>query len=936
MKRIDKIYNALFQALNHLSKEDLMQTEGLCAKEVEEMTGITRSNVSMELNKLVRLGRVVKIKSFPVKYMPQELCEDVLGFSTNDVQEVESLSEFSNKTTNNLYVYPHEDAFAQMIGSNGSLKKAVSQAKAAVYYPPNGLHILLHGPTGVGKTLFGKMIHQFMVQEKLRATEAPFVQFNCADYYNNPQLLMAQLFGYANGAFTGAEGEREGLVDIADGGILLLDEVHRLPPEGQEMLFYFIDHGRYNRLGESGKTRHSNVLIICATTETPSSTLLSTFMRRIPMIIQIPSLLDRPVEERLKLVTFLFEQEAIRINKELMIHSEMFQALLAASNYGNIGQMKSNVQLICAQAYISNFSNDQAVELTEEYLPEVVKNEWINSGGSRGNHRILEEKILPVTRISPFQHETTFSEEPAFNIYQIIEQKTKMLRESGVDDAQIEEYLKTDLNLYIQRFSENKPLDLMKFVDEEIVSFTESIKKTIEKTHQIKLDNRFVSFLSMHLDAYKNRRDVKELLSATEQERIRTQMKRDFEIAQQIRLALNDTGILNLAEDEDYFIALLLQSIETLETKKKVSVLVCAHGNSTATSMVEVAVELFGYAPIFPLDMPLSTPPEDIFIQAVDIIKEIDDGSGVLVLIDMGTLSLQQEKLIEETGVPIEVLTNVTTSMVLDVARKVNYLDISLRSLRESIQADIKRYFDVYQDNIGKQKAIIAICMTGSGTAERLKTILNNLVYHYSKEPVKIITLSALKIDDELPELIEKYDCLFACGTKRPDFDIPYISLDELICQEGEKQVKILLSNDQSFNSLEFSSRNIVTDDLITDMLNEHLVFFNPQLMSKLLENWIVSLEKNLKLKFPNATKIKLVIHTAFAVERVIRDNALIYDGEITPLIEKLHLLVEESLNNQLQRLNLTISTDEAYFIANIISDDLTISISDLETPVSK
>ncbi len=86
--------------------------------------------------------------------------------------------------------------------------------------------------------------------EKLLSNDAPFESFNCADYYHNPQLLLAQLFGYIEGAYTGANVGKAGLVEKADGGILLLDEIHRLTPEGQEMLFYFIDHGRFNRLGK--------------------------------------------------------------------------------------------------------------------------------------------------------------------------------------------------------------------------------------------------------------------------------------------------------------------------------------------------------------------------------------------------------------------------------------------------------------------------------------------------------------------------------------------------------------------------------------------------------------------------------------------------------------------------------------------------------------
>ena len=66
------------------------------------------------------------------------------------------------------------------------------------------------------------------------------------------------MFGHVKGAFTGADTDKIGLVEKANGGILFLDEVHRLPPDGQEMLFYLMDKGEYNRLGDGSK-RKSNV-----------------------------------------------------------------------------------------------------------------------------------------------------------------------------------------------------------------------------------------------------------------------------------------------------------------------------------------------------------------------------------------------------------------------------------------------------------------------------------------------------------------------------------------------------------------------------------------------------------------------------------------------------------------------------------------------------
>ena len=77
---------------------------------------------------------------------------------------------------------------------------------------------------------------------------------------------MAHLFGVVRGAYTGADHDREGLVEQAHRGILFLDEVHRLPPEGQEMLLYLMDRERFRRMGDV-KERKSSLLLLAATTE---------------------------------------------------------------------------------------------------------------------------------------------------------------------------------------------------------------------------------------------------------------------------------------------------------------------------------------------------------------------------------------------------------------------------------------------------------------------------------------------------------------------------------------------------------------------------------------------------------------------------------------------------------------------------------------------
>lgn len=94
-----------------------------------------------------------------------------------------------------------QSPFNYLIGANTSLKNQIEQAKAALLYPPNGLHTLIIGSTGVGKSLFVNIMYQYSKYIKKLPEDAPFVVFNCADYANNPQLLLSYIFGHIKGGF---------------------------------------------------------------------------------------------------------------------------------------------------------------------------------------------------------------------------------------------------------------------------------------------------------------------------------------------------------------------------------------------------------------------------------------------------------------------------------------------------------------------------------------------------------------------------------------------------------------------------------------------------------------------------------------------------------------------------------------------------------------
>lgn len=339
---------------------------GVKATDIQETFGILRNNASSILNNLFKNNQIVKINTRPVKFLSMEIIHYLNKQYSLPEKKIYTLKELQEYLLEDIS--QQKEAFAELCGWDGSLKYQVELAKSAISYPPKGLHTLILGDSGVGKSAFAKAMHEY--GKNYYKEDYPLVTFNCADYGSNPQLLLSQLFGHVKNAFTGADKDKIGLVEKANGGILFLDEVHRLPPEGQEMLFYLMDKGEYNRLGDT-TYRKSKVLIIAATTSTPDKVLLKTFTRRIPIIINLPLYKDRPILEKIMIIEKFLYDEALAINKTLYVEPIIFKALTEATySEGNVGQLISDIKLLCARAYYAYIQGENVIKLDKKLLIE--------------------------------------------------------------------------------------------------------------------------------------------------------------------------------------------------------------------------------------------------------------------------------------------------------------------------------------------------------------------------------------------------------------------------------------------------------------------------------------------------------------------------------------------------------------------------------------
>lgn len=810
-----------------------------------------------------------------------------------------------------------------MIGAKGSMKKAISLAKAGSHYPPNGLHMLLLGPTGSGKTFFAKKIYQYGKSEGILESDAPLITFNCADYTDNPQLLLSQLFGHKKNAFTGANEDKVGLVELADNGVLLLDEIHRLPPQGQEMLFYLIDNGTFHRLGETETKHKVKVQLICATTENPSSSLLNTFVRRIPMTIDIPSLSDRMVEERIQLAKLLFSKEAERIGRKIQVHVDIFSTLIYSTNYGNVGQLKSNIQIICAQAFLNSLNNKGILEINNSSLSEEMKVEWLKIRRSPSKSNEVSKYLDIFTTIHPIDEDDQDPEEETINLYKMVEEKVAFMQSENLPKDKIQQYILTDIQFHVDRFFKKNDISdysMLKFVDDKVIKVVEQLKILAEKELGKKFDRRFVYFIAMHIDAFFKRQKQTSSLDQVELAHILEERQEEHRLASLFKQEIEKEFRISLPEIEVIYLTMLISSIMDLKEKKKISVLVATHGNTTATSMVDVATELLGVAPITAVDMPLSQSPNEMLDLLVETIKKIDNGEGVLMLVDMGSLSMHEDKLIQLTGSKIRTITNVSTAMVLDVVRKVNYLDLDLRGMFESVLRDIIPQKNYTERKMESKKIVLTVCSSGKGTAKRLADMVEKVVYKSSEEEIQVRSLPLNRLNHKIDDLAKKYEIVAVIGTKKPIQDVPFISLEQFIEGSGVIYLESLLTGNDLPDVLS-SNNHYVVKDLVKDTLEEHLVFLNPIWITDILLEWIEDFQAQIRVNYSNTTIIRCVIHSAFAVERIIKGNVLEYSDLPSEEVKNIFPELSKSIDQAMKSLNLKLTDGEKWFIAESLCD---------------
>ncbi|MGL4760223.1 MAG: sigma 54-interacting transcriptional regulator [Sarcina sp.] len=912
-KKIDDVLNAV-KELENINKQ------AVTANEVSEWMKLDRANVSRYLNSLYKEGQLDKLDGRPVRY--------TLGEKLVEVEVQEEKKDYTESFAPALEV-KSKNSLDTLIGATSSLQVAIQQAKAAILYPPNGLHTIILGETGVGKSMFAESMYGFAKETNVLKDKAPFIRFNCADYADNPQLVMAQIFGVKKGAFTGADRDKDGLLKKADGGILFLDEIHRLSPQGQEMLFTFIDKGVFRPLGETEKQISVKLQIIAATTEDPQSYLLQTFTRRIPMTIILPPLRERSLNERYDLLDAFIKDESARLDEAIYYNRTALSSFLLYDCNNNIGQLKSDIQLSCAKAFLNYKSGKKNIIVVEQSdLQNSVKRGIMKIQAKRSE---IDKLFNTIGDIICFSNKSinnlidsdllvhSNKEEPVEHFYATIENKLNNLKKQGLTNNEIDDILNLDIEGYFRKYIRDlkgtfRKEEISKIVDNRVVDVVEEALGYAAKALSREFGEKVYFGLALHLQG-----SIERIINGNEiyhpkLNKVRKEYSKEFMVAMEIAKLIEDKFEISISLDEIGYITMFLAAdADEFEKKyeEKVGVLVIMHGRATASSMVEVANTFIGEEYVEALDMPLDMKAEFMFEKVKVKVKEMNVGMGVIILADMGSLVNFGDMIKEETGVNIKTVDMVSTLAVIEAGRKaLNGRD--LNSIYESC-SDISKFGLRYVVEKEKRKilSIVTTCFTGEGSAERLKKFIEEKLVNI--ERVNIIPMNILERDkfiENLSKVRQENRILAIVGTVDMDIEnIPFISGADIFTGEGliklNKMVKREIDYDQIAESLKTQIKDMDSYELV------HSIRLG-----------IKDMENNLELSIDDDAKMGMLMHMGFLVDKIKKgrkETPFVNLNEYRAEHSKEFIMVKKSLMLVEREYNVNIGDNEIAFIVKMI-----------------
>lgn len=907
----DEIFNFLAAKTADFNEENIGDYTAIT---IGDRLSISRNLASQYLNELLKENKLIKINSRPVYFLHKETLERIYEtkLETTIFSCFADMLSALNINSNRKY------NFEKAIGHDQSINYCIEQCKAAMNYPPNGLPILMMGASGTGKSYLSKLIYEYGIDQGLIEQDKKFVVINCADYENSSEAFMEILFGKVSVNADGENMMKMGAIGHANGGILLLEEAHCLQIQCQEKIFNFLDKRQYKVVGDNKNRYISNVRIIFATTKSPDEALHKTLFRHIPVVVKLPVLEQRSIEEKEQMIISFFRKEARKMRCDICISNQVFNVLMNYDYPGNVEQLKNCIATSCANAFLHSKTKGESVNIYLYNLPENMITALKVETSS------LEEQYM----INIWDYQKDSSVEGMIKFFDNLLTDFKRYKAGkGIFKEFLDKGFSQMHSYYDYLMFEQKYVNTKIQVIAQVV---ERIFESICEKHHIHLSKNCgiviarCIYTQMQLESpLKTWGNIKKEEIAELKKILTIELHKENVITNNLISLIKQNLDIELTDINRIFLLLNIRYYNKQITLSNTLGIIICHGYSTASSIADAANSIVGTKVFEAIDMPLTATVNSIISTVERYIQNINFRRDIVLLVDMGSLEDIGEMLTQIPNINIGIINNISTALAVHIGFEIQNEKNLEEILKETCERCVCRY--KWIENTKKEDIIIFTSESGKNTADRIRDLFISSLP--KKIPVNMISYDYFKLvqNGMKDEIFIKYNVLFISGTFKLEIDnVPFISVEDIMNINEVGKVYIVFTNFLDNQELELFTQNLMKNFSLQNIV-QYLTILNPDKVLDMVEQALVRLQQIIDIKLNGKTLVGMYIHISCLIERLVTKTPIENYRNLDEFLQKHQKFieqVEQSFSDVISHYSVTIPVSEIAYIHDYIVHD--------------
>ena len=816
---------------------------------LSEKLNMQRTNISSVLNQLVEEGKLSKTNGRPVMFY---------------------LSDEQNTELDNL-------SFSNIIGSDLSLKETLQLTKAAITYPIRIPHVLYIGEKGVGVKTISEKVFDFACSQRILKKNSAFKVIDCLHFDKNQ--MNERSFWQKN-----FESIKDGLLLVKNAdkiSINMITDISNMLIEKKELKFILIVHVK-------------------------NADSISIFKDYFNFVVNIPPLEKRTLEERYQFIEKFFKEEALKLEKNIDVNYGLMQCLMLYPCIDNLIELKSNIQFGVANALV-RFKRNKTIVLELSDLPASVRKGLL----------LIRDKIHEIDQVLDKNVNYIFTKEQTLqsrskkigtDIYQKIDFDYKALGQITVlKDA--EEFvfanIEYNLNDYLNKITENIDGEKLKtIVSEKLYQITNEFIQTASIKFNRVYSNKVFLGICLHFNNAIISNRTKQRISNEKVMNIIEQYDEEYLYSRKFIKKLQDEFNVRFSLDESVLLTLLIANDKNQISKnREVITLIIMHGDNTATSISQVVKKLMPINNLQAFDLSLDDDIETSYELLKKKIIDVNQGSGILALYDMGSIQVMLNSIKDETGIDIKSIEVPIPLLAISSCKSSE----EGKSLEDIYQHLSHEYSGFAYSRMQSKDIVIVLSSVHENNSDSIKRYLQTLEDYRDYQILAFNITDKQNLIDKINEVQIKGNVVGIVGTYNPDiFNLKYVDYSHL-------------PNVHTIHELFAETKD---DFDVLDYLVEQFDIFKKDELNRTLIPFIESLQKIFHMSFSEDTRLGLLIHMGCLIDRLQKKYASSVNFNINTIKEKYskeYGLVSQSLYPLEEGYNVKLSDGDKATIIEII-----------------